>query len=479
MLCTSTAEGEVCLSPAQVLPTSISCAAPRLVLGATPGPATDPGCRMQVVPSSLPAGEVQSLGTHQVGETLSFNVPAGSIGFSIVSQAVTAQPTIDFGGTLPNLAVPSPLLTPAGATFFSDFVSPPNDLTTTLLVSGIPSEGNVAAYAVYSAALNFPNSSAGLALDGGLPSGTWSFGVNDYAFECANTQGCSGGSTTNTYNMSVLVSPGPLPSPGTLAVDIYLATTSLDAGTAVTNPAVQRFAARFASFYAQAHICISSFTFHDVPAWAHAKYDSVAVDYNDTTLDPCSDYHQLFTLAESDRAIPLFFVDDITAGSAPAGDEILGQDGAIPAPPTFNGTVAGGAVVLAADLTSTQGCTANFSQDTCGPDRVAAVGAHESGHFLGLFHPTEFTGDAFDPLIDTPACVCALCETSRGAAAACGSNPDGGEPTVVDNSVCDGASQQCGGAPYLMFWFLSVDTQGVFSAEESRVMRSNPLIAAP
>jgi hypothetical protein len=478
MACTGTSVGSVCLSVAAGIPTGASCSAAQLVVGTTPGPASDPGCRMVQVSSSLPAGEVQSLGLAQVGTTLTFEVPAGSIGFSIISQAVSAQPTFDYGGAVQNLAVPSPLNTPSGALFFTDFATPPDDLTTTLLVSGLPSQGNAAAYAIFSAALNFPNSSAGLFLDGGLPSGTWSFGVNDYAAECAVTPGCSGGSTMDTYETSVVVSPGPLPSPGTLAVDVYLVTTIVDAGVAVSDSAIRQFAARFSEFYAQAGICISTFTFHDVPAWARAKYDSVAVDYTDITLDPCSDYHQLFTLAEPNRTIPLFFVDDLTAANVPPGDVILGVDGAIPGPPTFNGTVAGGAVVLATDLTSLADCSATFDVD-CGPDRVAAIGAHESGHFLGLFHPTESEGTFFDPLIDTPACVCSLCETSPAAIAACGGNPDGGEPTIVDNHVCDGLSQQCGGAPYLMFWLLTGSTKGVFSAEESRVMRANPLIAAP
>jgi hypothetical protein len=412
---------------------------------------------------------------------VSFSVPAGSIGFSIVSQAVSAEPTYSFGGPAPNLPVPSPLLTPSDVTFFNDSVIPAPDLTTLLVVSGLPSQNDGAAYTFFSAALNFPNSSAGLALalDGGLPDGTWSFGVNDYAFECFGVAGCTGGSQTNTYNMSVLVSPGPLPSPGQLAVDVYLVTSSLDAGMAVTNPAVHQFASRFAEFYAQAGICISTITFHDVPAWANAKYASISVAYEDVALTPCSDYHQLFTLAQADRAVPLFFVDDLVDGNAPPGDTIVGEDGAIPAPPTFNGTVAGGAVVLAADLTVTSGCSATFDPFTCGPDLVGAIGAHETGHFLGLLHTTESTGDFFDPLIDTPACVCALCETNRGAEAACSNNPDGGEPTIVDNTVCSGVSQQCGGAAYLMFWLLSPDTKGLFSAEESAVMRANPLIAAP
>jgi hypothetical protein len=431
--------------------------------------------------SALPTPEVQSLGIHRVGERLSFNVPSGTIGFSIVSQAVVAQPTYNFGGPAPNLPVPSPLFTPTGGTFFTDFVAPPDDLTGLLVVSGLPSENDGAAYTFFSAALNFPNSSAGLALalDGGLPSGTWSFGVNDYAAECYGIAGCDGGSLSNTYDMSVVLSPGPLPSPGSLAVDVYLVTTTVDAQAAVSSPAIQHFAARFAEFYAQAGICISTFTFRDVPAWAQAKYDSVSVGFDDVELTPCSDYHQLFTLAVSDRAVPLFFVDDLVNGNAPSGDVIVGQDGAIPAPPTFNGTVAGGAVVLAVDLTSTTGCGTAFNPATCGPDVVAAIGAHETGHFLGLLHTTEQTGTFFDPLIDTPACVCALCETSPGEAAACTSNPDGGSPTVVDNTVCNGASQQCGGAPFLMFWLLSPDTKGSFSTEESQVMRANPLLAAP
>jgi hypothetical protein len=312
-----------------------------------------------------------------------------------------------------------------------------------------------------------------------LPSGSWTFGVNDYSAECSAIAGCDAGSLSGTYDMSVLVSPGPLPSPGTLAVDVYLVTAIVDAGAAVTSSGIEQFASRFSEFYAQAGICISTITFHDVPAWAHKKYDSVSVSYEDVALNPCSDYRQLLTLAEPNRAVPLFFVDDLVNGKAPAGDVIIGQDGSIPAPPTFNGTVAGGAVVLTADLNATLGCGTTFSPRICGPDLIAGIGAHETGHFLGLLHTTENTGDFFDSLIDTPACVCTLCALEPGAAAACTNNPDGGEPTVADNTLCSGASQQCGGASFLMFWLLSADTKGVFSAEESAVMRANPLISAP
>ncbi len=480
-LCTATSEGNVCLVKAVADSSAISCPAPQLLVGPLAGPSAYPGCQTPVVKSALPAADVQALGIHQVGEELSFTVPAGAVGFSIVSQAVSTVPLISLGGApAPNLAVPSPVLAPGNATFFSDFVAPPQDLTTALLVSGLPFQGNFAAYTPYSAALNFPNSSAGLAisLNGGLPGGTWRFGVNDYASECASTPACDGGSQSSTYNVSVVVSPGPLSAHGALSVDVYLATTALNAQMAATSPAVQAFAARYAAFYAQAGICVGTITFHDLPAWAQAKYASLSVGEDNVELDACSDYHQLFTLADSTRGMALFFVDELVAGDEPPGDEIVGQDGAIPGPPGFNGSVAGGAVVVAADLTSTSGCGTQFNA-SCGPDLVAGISAHETGHFLGLFHPTESTGDAFDPLVDTPTCVCALCETNPVAAAACGANPDGGFPTFVSNDVCSSGTQQCGGANLMMFWLLTSSWAGDLTPEESAVMRANPLIAAP
>jgi hypothetical protein len=482
MVCTATSEGDVCLASQAADATPISCAAPQLQVGAVAGPAADPGCQTPVVTSALPAADVQSLGMHQVGERLDFTVPAGAVGFSIISQAVSTVPVVYFGGAPgPNLAVPSPLLTPDNATFFTDLAAPPLDLTTALLVSALPSQGDFAAYSLYAAALNFPNSSAGLALaeNGGLAAGTWSFVVNDYAQECLSTPGCDGGSAASVYNMSVVVSPGPLPARGSLAVDVYLVTTSLTAQTAVASPAVQLFASRFAGFYAQAGVCIGSITFHDLPSWAQSKYASLSVAPDEVELDQCSDYHQLFTLAVPGRSMALFFVDDLVNGGAVSGDEIVGQDGAIPGLPGFNGTVAGGAVVLAADLSSSAGCGAEFNSASCGPDLVAGISAHETGHFLGLFHPTEATGDAFDPLVDTPACVCALCETDPTALASCSNNPDGGQPTVVANDVCSGASQQCGGSNLMMFWLLTSSWAGDITPEEAAVMRANPLLAAP
>lgn len=51
--------------------------------------------------------------------------------------------------------------------------------------------------------------------------------------------------------------------------------------------------------------------------------------------------------------------------------------------------------------TSKSGVVVNVANLVASPEEVALTMAHEGGHFLGLFHPTESDGSGVDPLADT------------------------------------------------------------------------------
>jgi hypothetical protein len=88
-------------------------------------------------------------------------------------------------------------------------------------------------------------------------------------------------------------------------------------------------------------------------------------------------------------AMNFYFVQEIQGGT-------LGIAGGIPGPPLIQGTAHSGVVINAfggltqmdEELLVLQGGTL----------------AHEGGHYLGLFHPTESAGTLHDPIADTPTC---------------------------------------------------------------------------
>jgi hypothetical protein len=432
-------------------------------------------------PSSLPPGQVQELGTHTVGDTVHFTVPANTASVSIVQQAVGKVPlevvlTQSGGLTVDNSAVPFQLHFPDGGLAYDDFAAinpgPDKTIDPSNLYIEFSQDTPVAA------ALTFPNTATSLAV--GVPAGTWSMVVGDFSYECTVGLGCSdGGTNLDKYDVKVLTKALP---PGTnLDVNFYIvgaATnpvtgTPFTAASAPTDLSVQRMVSTYKSFFGAVGVTVRNVTFIDVTAAQRTEFAHILVGA-DTGLGPCDQLDQMFLISagQSGSTINLFLVNDISDSSQSGGGQTVGIDGTIPGPGTFAGTVHSGAAVAMLDLFSGS-CpgTPNFA--TCGPDRVAYIAAHESGHFLGLFHTTEMNGDLVDPLADTGKCPCTACASNTTN---CGS--EGANAPVLTASACNGAAGgACAGADNLMFWLFDEGlSRGHLTAQQGQVMRLNPLV---
>lgn len=475
------ADGRVCLVPASPPATAVSCPAPTVSSGGTVGPGSDPGtCLKPIVSTRYPSsmGSALSLGTHSPGDSIQFTLPAGTSGFSIVSQGHSANASeVHFNSAVvPNAAFPASLSTPSSQSFYNWLNS----------LSLAPSDRPVNWYTPFApltGAFTFPGSTSGLLTAAqGLAGGSWTLQLDDLLKECAVFSDCADperGSTAALYDLTVLTRSGGIPAKGGLDLAIYIVSedSTLTAAAAPNDHDLQRALAQVQADFARAGICLQTVTYYDVPAWAQMRFNLIAVS-NTVIADPCSDYRQLFTLAQPGNNISLFLVDGITDASGPPGNRTIGYDGAVPQASSFSGTVAGGAIVSSGDLRDSQRCSATFSL-SCGPDLVGYTMAHEMGHALGLFHPTESqgaTGEDFDPIVDSPQCLCSLC-VSDSARAQCADQQGAKSPyTLVEDTACTQGTQSCGGADYLMFWLVSDISRGNVSPQEGQVMRMNPVV---
>jgi hypothetical protein len=501
----STGEGVACTGSSQCAPGlscfSGTCAAraaasatctppgnPRLSVGApvdAVAPADPTACALPLRESVFPA--TIPLGQHTVRETLTFTVPPGIWSATILQQAAdsaTAEATIDFGGTkLANSVVPTDLFSPDGKLFYSDTATPPKDATNSKYYDYTSLLSYYGGYTPGTGAFTFPNTSAGLEVvrsAGALTAGQWRFTVNDFSAECAAmAASCTGGTTTGRYDVKVLLRSGPETSTGSLDVDVYVVSAKwATAADAAADGNVARMMRSLATVLGHAGICLGNVVLHDVPQWMKTQYASVSVD----GTPPCDALSQLFTLATApSTSVHLFLLDELTTSSLPGGGsgyQLVGIDGSIPGPSGVPGTIIGGAAVTVADLGSSAigACTGGLDIAHCSDDSLAYVVAHEMGHWLGLYHPTEQTGDTFDPLSDTPRCPCSTCAV-LSARASCAENNPSGQPTVMDAGSCNQDASGCGGATNVMFWLLDPSyNAGVFTPQQSEVMRLNPAV---
>lgn len=419
--------------------------------------------------------------THNVGDFVKFTVPANTGSVSILQQAKVSTLQVQANGsTFENSAVPITITGPAGQKIFNV-----NDSYPSSPDGGTDPSG---AYALFgggqasTAAFTIPNTT--YSLNAGVPGGDWNMQVSDYAYLCSSPSGgcTSGGSTIGSYDVTVLARPLPAASEAArLDVNVYIVANSgttsqalFTATSAKADPSVQRFVSSFQSLFAAAGVGINAnVAFFDVSDANRARFGT---NINAALTGPCDELDQMFLLSStnSGNAVNLFLVQGIQPGSTSSGSGIVvGIDGSIPGPSTLNGTVHSGAVISAADLYAGQsGCGGKVNPGACGADRVAYIAAHETGHFLGLFHTTEMEGADFDPLTDTGKCPCLPCALPSDQPSCTTAH----NKQLVTAQQCT-VSSTCSGGDNLMFWLLQTPySTGALTPQQAKVMRLNPAV---
>jgi hypothetical protein len=195
------------------------------------------------------------------------------------------------------------------------------------------------------------------------------------------------------------------------------------------------------------------------------NFDIRAITYNDVTggdadtygvIDSDAELAAMFALSpsESNISLNIFLVSDISTGE-------LGLAGGVPGPPVIQGTTRSGVCVnMGSYLAAVAAGDATMLADAS--SELEIIMAHESGHFLGLYHTVEKNGLAIvdgingeDPLGDTPVCP---------------DTADADADDILDPSECAGQ-----GAENLMFWSPG-NASRTLTSNQGTIMVANPLI---
>jgi len=248
------------------------------------------------------------------------------------------------------------------------------------------------------------------------------------------------GSKQTTASVKALIkrtSVKPLTA-GSIDLNLFfVGAPGLSAATAPTDGRFQTIFDRVKTIWGQIGIGVGQVTYLDASDADRTRFQ----DLNDQELGALM--HTSLVPGANDNALNVFFVRTISGGSL-AGYIILGESAGIPGVP-IRGTSGSGMAVTTADFPS-------------GLEDIADTWAHEGGHWLGLFHPSESAGTAFDPLPDTPEC----------AAAARDANAD----HLMQPQECVGF-----GADNEMFWTsVSSIAHSNLTANQQFVLLRNPAV---
>lgn len=182
---------------------------------------------------------------------------------------------------------------------------------------------------------------------------------------------------TSRAQLTALIKRGPAPQV-TGSLDLHLHFTGAhgwSAASAAGDADLQRAIARMRGFYGRVGVALGEITYEDIPQTFRT------VDSGDS---PISTLGRMFALGRHDTGVNLFFVERI---NSVFGDSVVaGIAGGTPGPSLHGGTSRSGVAVAT-----------SLDPD---PDAIGHIMAHETGHYLGLFHTIEVTG-AVDQIDDT------------------------------------------------------------------------------
>ncbi len=230
-----------------------------------------------------------------------------------------------------------------------------------------------------------------------------------------------------------------------LSIDVniwFVGVQGVNANSANNHKVFQECITVFKKLYKTANIKIGTINYRDASANSVQKYG---------VIDSYAEYRDLLEISvASENNNPNLFLINSFGGDFYG---VLGMAGHIPGPAGKQGTPFSGVAVA-------------MTGYEYYPRIMGLTMAHELGHWLGLFHPSEFSGDMFDPLNDTPECSSAY---------------DGNGDGAVDWDEC-----QDNGAENVMFWMVPFyedftiengPISGVhFSQDQHFVFDHNPIV---
>jgi hypothetical protein len=246
--------------------------------------------------------------------------------------------------------------------------------------------------------------------------------------------------------VDVVVKRAPAePAAGTLAVALwFVAGAGLDAEAAGEDERLQDALAAFTDIYAAAGIALELAAPRDLAGQAA---EALAVLEDDAETAELLARLAAEDAGAQDRALHVVFVARIDAGE---GRTVRGRSTGLPGPPAHPALARRGAVIAGLDTLP------------AAPGQIGELLAHESAHFLGLRHSSEFDGLRHDPLADTPECP---------AERASQTSSDGTPLlSAEDCADLDGGN--------LLFYTppQSATPQGELSADQAFVLRHSPLV---